>query len=179
MLERVSALASAKPYVSAVLNIAERPGFTLTQVAGLGGDFEARLSAVVGALPEKVSHAQVNGDRTLFRIGPAQFWIVGPETDDVAARLGGQCAVTPLTSSRVRIAIEGAPAREVLAMLAPVDFHPSVFTPGSVALTGIHHTPVTIHCTGENGFDVYAMRTFARDVWDAITDAGLRFADTR
>ena len=123
MLERVSALASAKPYVSAVLNIAERPGFTLTQVAGLGGDFEARLSAVVGALPEKVSHAQVNGDRTLFRIGPAQFWIVGPETDDVAARLGGQCAVTPLTSSRVRIAIEGAPAREVLAMLAPVDFH--------------------------------------------------------
>lgn len=179
MLERASALASAKPYVSAVLNIAERPGFTLTQVAGLSSDFDARLSAVVGALPEKVSHAQVNGERTIFRIGPAQFWIVGPETDDVAARLQGQFAVTPLTSSRVRIALEGAPAREVLAMLAPVDFAPSVFTPGAVALTGIHHTPATIHCTAENGFDVYVMRTFARDVWDAITDAGLRFADIR
>lgn len=177
MLERRSALASAKPYASSALQIAERPGFTLTQVAGLDGDFESKLSAAVGALPEKVSRAQVNGARTLFRLGPAQFWIVGPETDDVAARLQGQCAVTPLTSSRVRIAIAGAPAREVMAMLAPVDFYPSVFTPGTVALTGIHHTPVTIHCTGESAFDVYVMRTFARDVWDAITDASLRFAD--
>ena len=179
MLERISALASAKPYVSSVLTIAERPGFTLTQVAGLDGGFEGKLSAVVGALPKAVSQAQANGDRTLFRIGPAQFWIVGPQTDDVAARLQGQCAVTPLTSSRVRIAIAGAPAREVMAMLAPVDFNASVFTPGTVALTGIHHTPVTIHCTGDSAFDVYVMRTFARDVWDAITDAGLRFADSR
>ena len=177
MLERISALASARPYVSRLLTIAERPGFTLTQVAGLDGNFEIKLSAAVGALPQKVSQAQVHGERTLFRIGPAQFWIVGPETDDVAARLHGQCAVTPLTSSRVRIAVSGAPAREVMAMLAPVDFHPAVFTPGAVALTGIHHTPVTIHCTGEHAFDVYVMRTFARDLWDAITDAGLRFAD--
>ena len=64
-------------------------------------------------------------------------------------------------------------------MLAPVDFHPSVFTPGSVALTGIHHTPATIHCTGEDAFDIYVMRTFARDLWDAITDAARRFADNR
>ena len=176
MLDRISALASARPYVSSVLTIAERPGFTLTQVAGLDGDFENKLSAVVGILPEKVSRAQANGERTLFRIGPAQFWIVGPETDDAAARLHGQCAVTPLTSSRTRIAIAGTPAREVLA---PVDFYPTVFAPVTVALTGIHHTPVTIHCTGDNAFDVYVMRTFARDVWDAITDAALRFSDNR
>ena len=100
MLERRSALASAKPYVSAVLKISERPGFTLTQVAGLSPDFEARLAAVVGMPPEKVQQAQVNGAHTLFRIGPAQFWIVGPETDDAPSRLEGQCAVTPLSSSR-------------------------------------------------------------------------------
>lgn len=177
MLERISALASAKPYRSSVLIIAERGGFSLTQVAGLDGGFEGKLSAIVGALPQKVSQAQLDGDRVIFRVGPAQFWIVGPEADDVAGQLQGQCAVTPLTSSRVRIAIAGAPAREVMAMLTPVDFYPTVFTPGSVALTGIHHTPVTIHCTGADAFDLYVMRTFARDVWDAITDAGLCFAD--
>lgn len=176
MLERRSALASARPYGSAVLKIAERPGFTLTQVAGLSPDFEARLAAVVGALPETVSRAQVNGARTLFRIGPAQVWIVGPETDDAASRLQGQCAVTPLSSSRVRIALDGAPAREVLAMLIPVDLHPAVFMPGSVAMTGMHHTPVTVHCTGDHSFDVYVMRTFARDLWDATTDAALSYA---
>lgn len=177
MLERRSALASAKAYKSAVLTIAERPGFTLTQVAGLSPDFETKLAAVVGPLPATVARAQANDARTLFRIGPYHFWIVGPETDDAGSRLQGHCAVTPLTSSRVRIGIAGAPAREVLAMLIPVDLHVSVFTPGTVALTGIHHTPVTVHCTGENAFDVYVMRTFARDVWDAITDAALRFAD--
>ncbi len=175
MLERISALASARPYVSSVLTIAERAGFTLTQVAGLSPDFETKLSAAVGPLPGSVSRAQVNGERVIFRIGPAQFWIVEPEAGTTPARLDGVGAVTPLTSSRVRIAIAGAPAREVMAMLAPVDFHPAVFTPGAVALTGIHHTPVTIHCTGENAFDTYVMRTFARDVWDAITDAGAAY----
>lgn len=175
MLERRSALASATPYVSAALKISERPGFTLTQVAGP----EAAISAVVGSLPEQVARAQVNGGRAIFRIGPAQFWIVGPETDDTAGRLAGQCAVTPLSSSRVRIALEGAPARAVLAKLVPVDLHPSVFTPGSVALTGIHHTPVTAHCTGENAFDIYVMRTFAMTVWETITDAALHCATHR
>lgn len=179
MLERRSALASAKPYVSSTLKIAERPGFTLTQVAGLSPDFEAKLSAVVGSLPETVAKARIDGARTIFRIGPAQFWIVGPETDDAASRLHGQCAVTPLTSSRVRIALDGAPAREVLSRLMPVDLHPSVFTPGSVALTGIHHTPVTVHCTGENAFDIYVMRTFAVTVWEAITDAAKVFSEHR
>ena len=179
MLERRSALASARPYASAKLAIAERPGFTLCQVAGLTPDFEAKLSSLIGPLPETASRAQVNGDHAIFRIGPAQFWIVGPEKDDLPARLEGLCAVTPLSHSRVRIALSGAPARAVLAKLIPVDVHAQVFTPGRVALTGIHHTPVTLHCTGEQSFDIYAMRTFALNLWEVITDAARAFSDSR
>lgn len=179
MLDHISALASAKPYASPVLTIAERAGFTLTQVAGLDAAFEAKLSNAVGGLPHKVGVAQHNGDRTLLRIGPSQFWIIGPERDGLAAQLQGLCAVTPLTSSRTRIALEGAPARQVLAKLMPIDFHPAVFTPGHFVLTGLHHTPVTVHCTGENAFDIYAMRTFALNVWEVVTDAALAFAGTR
>lgn len=173
MLERRSALASARPYSSASLKIAERPGFTLTQVAG----DQDRIAAAVGPLPETVARAQVNGDLVIFRIGPAQFWIIEPDRGTRPARLDGVGAVTPLSHSRVRIALEGARSREVLAHLIPVDLHPSVFTPGTLALTGIHHTPATVHCTGENAFDIYAMRTFAMTVWEAITDAALSFAD--
>jgi sarcosine oxidase subunit gamma len=179
MLDRRSALSTAKPYSSPQLAIAERPGFSLTQVAGLDDGFEAKLANAVGPLPAKVERAQVNGDRVIFRIGPAQFWLVEPDTGTTPARLDGVGAVTPLSSSRVRIAIAGAPMRNVLSMLVPIDLHPSVFTPGAVALTGIHHTPVTIHCTGDDAVDVYVMRTFARDVWDAIIDVSLRFAETR
>ncbi len=179
MLERRSALATATPYASTSLTIAERPGFSLIQVAGLDAAFEERLSAIVGPLPEKVGLALEQEGRTIMRVGPAQFWIIAPETDDSGARLHGQCAVTPLSHSRVRIALSGAPAREVLSRLMPVDFHASVFTPGSFALSGIHHTPVTVHCTGADSFDVYVMRTFALNVWEVITDAALVFSGTR
>lgn len=176
MLERASALAGVRPYMSDQLTIAERPGFTLTQVAGLDDGFEQKLAAAAGPLPEKLSHAQLNGDRVIFRVGPAQFWLIEPAADTTPARLEGVGAITPLSHSRVRIAMSGPVAREVLAMLMPIDFHAAVFVPGSVALTGLHHTPVTVHCIGPEAFDLYAMRTFARDVWEAVTDAAQRFA---
>jgi sarcosine oxidase subunit gamma len=179
MLERTSALAGARPYTSASLAIAERPGFTLTQVSGLDDGFEDKLSAIVREAPQKVGVSLEHEGRTIMRIGPSQFWIVGPETDDAAARLSGQCAVTPLSHGRVRISIEGVPARDVLAKLMPLDFNPGAFVQGQFAMTGIHHTPVTVHCTAGNAFDIYAMRSFALNVWEVLTDAALDFAETR
>ena len=175
MLERRSALAGARPYKSPTLSIAERRGFTLTQVAGLDAGFEAKLSGIVGSLPDKIGMARENDDLTLMRIGPAQFWVIGPETGDSVQRLQAIGAVTPLSHSRTRIGLEGAPLRDVLAKLMPIDFHAAVFTPGSFAMTGIHHTPVTVHCTADNRIDIYAVRTFALNVWEVITDAALEF----
>ncbi len=175
MLERVSALAMATPYKSNVLEIAEARGFTLMQVAGLDDGFEAKLTAVVGGLPAKAGLVTEHDNRSIMRTGPAQFWIIAPDTDDVAARLQGQCAVTPLSHGRTRIRLDGVPARDVLAKLMPLDFHASIFTPGTFAMTGIHHTPVTVHCVSENHFDLYVLRTFALNIWEVITDAGLEF----
>jgi methylglutamate dehydrogenase subunit D len=173
MLERLSALASARPYKSSVLTIAERPGFTLTQVAGLTADFDDRLAGLIGKLPARVGVAHDYDGRSILRVGPVHFWIIGPETDDTAAHLSDIGAVTSLSHSRPRICIEGAPARDVLAKLMPLDFHPSGFTPGNFALTGMHHTPVTVHCTSRNSFDIYVLRTFALNLWEVITDAAL------
>ena len=72
MLERRSALASAKPYRSSVLTIAERAAFSLTQLAGLDAAFEQKLAGIVGSLPQKIGVAQVNGAHTILRIGPSQ-----------------------------------------------------------------------------------------------------------
>ena len=175
MLERVSALAAATPYKSSVLDIAEARGFTLTQAAGLDDGFEGKLAAMVGAIPSKVGTVAEHEGRSIMRIGPAQVWIIAPETDDLGLRLRGHCAVTPLSHSRARIRLQGAPARDVLSKLMPLDFHESVFTPGTFAMTGIHHTPVTVHCTSGNRFDLYVMRTFALNVWEVITDAALEY----
>jgi len=43
------------------------------------------------------------------------------------------------------------------------------------AMTGIHHTPVLVHCVSDNRFEIYALRTFALSVHDWLTDAALEF----
>jgi sarcosine oxidase subunit gamma len=177
MLEHRSALAAARPYTSSVLKIAELPGFTLTQVAGLAPDFEARLGAVFGDLPSTVGKTVEAGGHTLMRIGPVQFWIIGAGNDDAATRLQGVGAVTPLSHSRSRIVIEGAPVRDVLAKGIPLDFHASAFIPGMFAMTGLHHTPVLVHCVSPDRFELYVLRTFAMSVWEWLADAALEYAN--
>lgn len=177
MLDRRSALLNAKPYKSSVLQIGEARGFSLLQIAGFSKAFEKTLTPITGKLPGKIGVALQADGRTLMRTGANQFWIIAPETDDLATQLRDLAILTPLSHSRTRLFIEGAPARRVLAKGIPLDFHVSVFKPGMFAMTGIHHTPVLIHCVAENRFEIYALRTFALSVWDWLTDAGLEFAD--
>src|SRR4051812_44083897 len=174
MLERRSALASAHPFAWAALTLGEVRNFTLTQVAGFG-NFETDLSAIAGALPQANDQAVESNGRTIFRTGPQAFWFVGPERDDLAAALAGKAVVTPLSSSRTRISIEGRAARDVLRKGIPIDLHESAFAPGKFAMTGVHHTPVLLHCTAEQRFELYAMRTFALNLWEWLEDAALEF----
>lgn len=36
----------------------------------------------------------------------------------------------------------------------PIDLHESAFTPGKFAMTGLHHTPVLLHCTAAERFEL-------------------------
>ena len=167
MLDRHSALENAKPYLGQGLTIVEAPDFVLTQYAGS----EKELKKALGKIPARVGVALANEGQIQFRISGMQIWALG---EPMAAE---GCYITPLTSSRTRIAIVGAPVRVVLAKLTAIDFHSKLFKPGMFAQTGIHHTPVLIHCTGQNAFHIYAMRTFALSVWETVTDAALEFAE--
>lgn len=171
MLDRRSAIASVTPYKSAALQIGEARGFSLLQVAG---DAKA-IAKLTGKLPGKVGIAVQSDGRTVMRNGANQFWFIGPENDDLATELHGIAVLTPLSHSRTRLFIEGVPARDVLAKTAPLDFHPSVFKSGMFAMTGIHHTPVLIHCAAENHFEIYALRTFAVSVHEWLADAALEY----
>ena len=172
MLERRSAIVSVSPYSSPLLQLGEARGFSLLQVAG---DAKA-IAKVTGKLPPRVGTAQQNDGRTVMRTGARQYWFVGPEVDDLAPTLAGVAVLTPLSHSRTRLFIEGAPARNVLAKAVPLDFHPTAFKPAMFALTGIHHTPVLIHCLAANRFEIYALRTFAVSVYEWLADAALEFA---
>lgn len=190
MLERRSALAEALARGgrdgakgARGLRLGEIRGWSLVQVAAFAAtqaELERVLQPILGtALPPRVGEVvPASGGRQLFKTGAQQFWIVGPENDNLARELQlavgpAVGAVTPLSHSRTRIFIQGAAAREVLAQGIAVDLHPDVFRIGQFALTGLHHTPVLLHRAAEHRFELYAMRTFARTVWDWLTDAAL------
>jgi sarcosine oxidase subunit gamma len=192
MLDRQSALAAVlrQPGRSGgdgnrALRLGEVRGWNLVQVAAFpatAAELERVVSAALGvaSLPSTNGKTGEAGARRIFRTGPEQFWVTAPAADNLATRLqevvpATMGAVTPLSHSRTRIFIEGEPAREVLARSIPLDFHPSAFTIGQFALTGIHHTPVLVHRSGEQRYEIYAMRTFALSVWEWLTDAALPF----
>lgn len=179
MLDRRSALARERPISSPAVSIGVAPVFTLTQVALFSPEGEAAIATVAGPLPSRNDMAIEAGGRSVFRTGPLQFWFVGPEGDDLAARLSGTCVVTPLSHSRTRIYVEGPSARDVLAKGIAIDLDPGVFRPGMFALTGLHHTPVLLHCVTPSRFEIYAMRTFSANAWEWLADAALEFTTQR
>jgi methylglutamate dehydrogenase subunit D len=123
---------------------------------------------VVGRLPSRVDMAQANESFVMLRVGPQHFWCVG---ETAPTDLPAECLATPLSSARCRIRLEGSHARRTLARGAAIDFDAAAFKPGHFVMTGIHHTPVLIHCVAEDAFHVYALRTFALAVWEWLVDA--------
>ena len=187
MLERASALASVisdsgrnGPKGEVGCRLGEIRGWSLLQVAGFHdtiGNVEAILESQLGAAPPKqVGKALAVGERLIMRTGPEQFWILGSATDELAATLGREMndrtgALTSLSHSRTRILIEGDRSRHVLSKGIAIDLHPSVFGPRDFAMTGLHHTPVLLMCSGADRYEVWAMRTFALTVWEWLVDA--------
>jgi methylglutamate dehydrogenase subunit D len=161
MLDSRSPLGFDARFESNGVTLSEAADFTLTQVAG----DEKALKKALGKLFAKAGRSTEHNGRSTFRVGPKQFWVLGDTVDP-----GDGVYVTPLSSSRTRILLEGARAREVLAACALIDFDASHFKPEHFVMTGIHHTPVTIHCIGENSFHIYALRTFALNVWEWLRD---------
>jgi methylglutamate dehydrogenase subunit D len=164
------------------VKLGEVRGWSLVQAAAFPTEmaaFEAALAPLLGAnLPRKVGDAVTAQGRAVMRVGPEQFWIFGPENDDLAQRLSQAVAPTigsvlPLSHSRTRIFIEGTAAREVLAEGIPIDFDANIFKVGQFALTGLHHTPVLVHRIAADRYEIYAMRTFAHSIWEWLTDAAL------
>ena len=143
------------------VSLSEASAFVLTQVTGA----DKVLKKALGKLPAKVGSVVEQEARSIFRIGAKQVWVLG---ETLAASEG--IFVTPLSSGRTRILLEGPRAREVLAACALIDFSVKEFKPGHFVMTGIHHTPVTIHCIADNSFHIYTLRTFALNVWEWLCD---------
>ncbi len=191
MLSRTSAIATGlarsgrKPQGTAGVRLGEVRDWSLLQVAGFAGSFgavEAAIASLCGAAPPVTVGPVVNaGDLLLMRTGPEQIWIIGPgetlaaEPALRAAIAVGTGVLTPLSHSRAWMYIEGPRARDVLAKGIAIDLAPDRFAIDRFAMTGLDHTPVLLHRSDEDRYELWAMRTFALAIWGWLSDAALEF----
>jgi sarcosine oxidase gamma subunit len=168
MLEVHSPLGANALFERDGITLNEAPGFQLTQVAG----GEKALKKALGKVPSKVGVAIAQANLTLMRTGSKQVWVLGEPP-----ALHDGIYLTPLSSGRTRMLLEGNRARDLLAAVALIDFADQHIKPGHFVMTAIHHTPATIHCIGENRFHIYTLRTFALNVWEWLCDAAQGLED--
>ncbi len=191
MLERRSALAAVlDPAVAVVADpdarnrLGEIRGCALVQVAGFPVSRTAIATAVAGVTgapcPDRIGMVVRTGPYKVLRTGAEQLWIACKGVTDLDSRLSAAIpsaagCVTPLSSARTRIYLDGPNARDILAKGIAIDLAPVEFAVDQFVLTGLDHTPILLFRAAEDRYEIWVMRTFARTVWDWLIDAAQEF----
>lgn len=181
MLRRRSALAhlSAPAPKKAVVRMTEiRPGSIL--LVGAWPDTLQTVESVIGEFlgvrVPAIGSAAADPNLTVATIAPGRYLISGMAPDLAqrfeAALPSADGAVTNLLHGRVILRLDGE-AVALLSRCAAIDLDPSVFPPGRVAQTMIHHVDVLIHRQKRTMFDLWVLRSFAESLAEWLLDAGL------
>lgn len=154
------------------------PG-SIVQVAAWPGGEHAVIEAIARvtglALGEQPGDGEVSKTAAAFGIGPGKFLLVDEEeglepklSGGVPAMIG---AVTDLSHGRTAIRVAGPKAEWVLSKLFAVNFAEPAFPAGHGVSTQHHEIFAQIQRTGQDQFDLYVFRSFARSFWHMLTRA--------
>ena len=123
------------------------------------------------------------GDNSIYWLGPDEWLLVVPveQSDATKSALGealqGQhTAVNDLSGGQITLRISGEKAAELLSKGCSLDLHPSVFSPGTCAQSGLAKAAVIIsrHPT-EPSFDLVVRRSFSDYLLQWLRRAGAEY----
>lgn len=168
------------------LAVTSREDLTMASFAAARGkDTELReaIRQVCGAdLPKGCGRVEGN-DIAFVWAGPDQ-WLAIAEGDgkrdletELKAKLADIASVVDQSDGRVIVRISGTRAREVLAKGVPVDLHPRVFGPGSVAITHASHIGVILwQLDDAPTYELAMFRSYADSFAHWLFEAAAEFA---
>lgn len=152
-----------------------RPG-SIVETAAWHGE-EKKLIAIIRevtglALPDGAGGGTAEDTKAAFGIAPGKFLVVD-QAEGLAATLSAAVTaetgtVTDLSHGRTAIRIGGPESEWVLAKLFAIDFSLPAFPVGAGRSTAHHDIFAQIQRTGEDRFDIYVFRSFARSFWKAL-----------
>lgn len=186
MAER-SALPTPAPINGPLIAITERRGLGYLRVAAWADSAPVVRAALADALgaaaPASARLAAVSPSGNVIAAPAPDAWLViladrrGVDlAADLGARLGpADAAISEQDDGLVALRLAGPKARDVLAKGSRIDLHPDAFPPGTVAQSPMHRIGALLHRAGEDVYDVYVARSYARSLCDALVDAAREF----
>jgi heterotetrameric sarcosine oxidase gamma subunit len=180
LVER-SAFADTTTKDFAGVTVSVRDDLTLASLAAAKDKREALVAAIKEkygvTLPSTPVCVEGNGIAFLWS-GPDQWLAVAERTGcrDLEVELrpivAGLAAVTDQSDARAILRISGPRAREVLAKGVPLDLHPRVFGPGSVAITHASHIGVILwQSDAAPSYELAVFRSFAQSLAEWVEDS--------
>lgn len=163
--------------------MAERPFRRIVNLRGdpKSGAFLNSAKSVLGAdLPTSANSTASGKDVTLLWLGPDEWWAISEDaTPPLADKLreavsGHHASITDAGEGYTCISISGPKAIDALAKGSTLDFHDSVFAPGSCAQSDMAKAAVVFHRLADTAvpsFEIYVRSSFAEYLWRWIEDA--------
>lgn len=152
---------------------------SIVEAACWPGREKALIAAVRKAtglsLPDGAGAGVVKGARAGFGIGPGRI-LLRDEAEGLTSGLRATVTVetgtvTDLSHGRCAFRIAGPKAEWVLAKLYAIDFALPAFPLHAGRATAHHDILTQIQRTGDDAFDLYVFRSFARSFWTTLGHA--------
>ena len=164
--------------------ISERSGIAIASLIARRGRLDELCAAVRDAwrteLPLTPHVAEGDGASFIWA-GPERWLVALPSAPDelvtsLRARADGLAAVCDQSDGCVLLRVSGRFARDALAKGVPVDLHPSVFTPGSTAITVAAYVGCQIwQIDDAPTYDIAVPRSFAASFRDWLAGTAAAF----
>mgnify|MGYP006273518263 FL=1 len=132
----------------------------------------ARLGESVGAAAPAPGRVAAGAGGALVRVGPLKWWVV----DRARPAFDPAEAVTlDLSHEQTPIRVEGREAAALLARIVELDLRDAAFPAGAFAATGGHHAMLKLWRRDATAYELFAMRSFARHVWETLAHHAVQF----
>jgi len=167
---------------SATVTLREKD-FTGRMVLRALDDIYDEMQALLGiALPVKPNTISQSEQITVFWLRERQ-WLIVTKPDYYEEYLrqiqnllqDKDSSLVDLSDGYTALELSGSMARDVIMKGCPLDIHPGVFPPGSMAQTRIVHADILLHYVEENVYNLYIRNSFAEYLLRWLTDAALEY----
>jgi sarcosine oxidase subunit gamma len=161
------------------VSLTETQPASIVQLAAWPGRQREMLEAigsVAGSpLPDGAGAGFADGTVAAFGFAPGRFLVIHQEADlygRFASLIPSDVgAVTDLSHGRTALRLAGPKAGWVLSKLFAVDFSSPAFAVGCGISTSHHDIAAQIQRVGDDRFDLYVFRSFARAAWTLLCRA--------